>query len=286
MPNVKMSWKMSKHKFVKYFILLYILCSTINSTYGQCNDETQFTCSSGERQCIPINFAQDGDEDCSDGSDEYTDCEWSDWLPCNPCYNKTSRNLLKQGTFGRTCDEDVEIKDCEFDGLSNADEGCSFETVLHQVPRQQCAEVARKVSRQELAPYQPQSSYEAPAPPVEDLNGRPADCEWSDWLPCNPCYNKTSRKLLKQGTFSGKCDEDVEIKDCEFDGLSNTEEGCFYVKVNEIAYDQKCDTVYETVSKQVLNPYQTNSSYGEPEDLNDRRCPYGCDCAFRILPSQ
>ena len=42
-----------------------------------------------------------------------------------------------------------------------------------------------------------------------------ADCEWSDWLPCNTCYNKTSRKLLKQDTFSGKCDEDVEIKDCE-----------------------------------------------------------------------
>ena len=42
-----------------------------------------------------------------------------------------------------------------------------------------------------------------------------ADCEWSDWLPCNSCYNKTSRNLLKQGTFSGKCDEDVEIKDCE-----------------------------------------------------------------------
>ena len=39
---------------------------------GQCNDETQFTCSSGERQCIPIGFAKDGDEDCSDGSDEYS----------------------------------------------------------------------------------------------------------------------------------------------------------------------------------------------------------------------
>ena len=39
---------------------------------GNCNDETQFTCLSGERRCIPIDFAQDGDEDCSDGSDEYS----------------------------------------------------------------------------------------------------------------------------------------------------------------------------------------------------------------------
>ena len=39
---------------------------------GQCNDDTQFTCSSGERRCIPKEFAQDGDEDCSDGSDEYS----------------------------------------------------------------------------------------------------------------------------------------------------------------------------------------------------------------------
>ena len=39
---------------------------------GQCNNETQFTCSSGERQCIPIGFARDGSEDCSDGSDEYS----------------------------------------------------------------------------------------------------------------------------------------------------------------------------------------------------------------------
>ena len=39
---------------------------------AKCNEQTEFTCSSGERQCIPIDFRQDGDEDCSDGSDEYS----------------------------------------------------------------------------------------------------------------------------------------------------------------------------------------------------------------------
>ena len=39
---------------------------------GECNDDTEFTCSSGEKRCIPINYVQDGDADCSDGSDEYS----------------------------------------------------------------------------------------------------------------------------------------------------------------------------------------------------------------------
>merc|ERR1719410_275710 len=33
-------------------------------------DETQFQCLSGDRPCIPAEFENDGDEDCSDGSDE------------------------------------------------------------------------------------------------------------------------------------------------------------------------------------------------------------------------
>ena len=45
--------------------------------------------------------------------------------------------------------------------------------MTEQVVRQQCAGVPRQVPKQELAPYQPESSYKAPAPPVEDLNGRP-----------------------------------------------------------------------------------------------------------------
>ena len=32
--------------------------------------ENQFTCLSGDRACIPAEFENDGDEDCSDGSDE------------------------------------------------------------------------------------------------------------------------------------------------------------------------------------------------------------------------
>ena len=49
----------------------------------------------------------------------------------------------------------------------------------HQVERQQCYDVPREVSSQRLAPYQPESTfvhlyeYEAPAPPVENLNDRP-----------------------------------------------------------------------------------------------------------------
>ena len=39
---------------------------------GKCNEDTQFECSSGERTCIPKQFVRDGDEDCSDGSDEYS----------------------------------------------------------------------------------------------------------------------------------------------------------------------------------------------------------------------
>lgn len=114
MPYVKMSWKMSKDKFVKYIILLYILCSTIDSTYGQCNDDTQFTCSSGERRCIPKEFAQDGDEDCSDGSDEYIDCEWSDWSDCDPCTNTARRSILVEGTLRGKCDDkSPKTKDCE-----------------------------------------------------------------------------------------------------------------------------------------------------------------------------
>ena len=45
--------------------------------------------------------------------------------------------------------------------------------VTEQIVRPICADIARQVSRQELAPYQPESSYGAPAPPVDDLNGRP-----------------------------------------------------------------------------------------------------------------
>ena len=37
MPYVKMSWNMSKDKFVKYIVLLYTLCSSIESTYGKIN---------------------------------------------------------------------------------------------------------------------------------------------------------------------------------------------------------------------------------------------------------
>ena len=47
-----------------------------------------------------------------------------------------------------------------------------------EVGRDICYDEAREVCRQILEPYQPESTfqlheYEAPAPPVEDLNGRP-----------------------------------------------------------------------------------------------------------------
>ena len=57
---------------------------------GECNADTQFTCSSGERQCIPIDFAQDGDEDCSDGSDEYSTLRGSLKGPFNSYVDKMS----------------------------------------------------------------------------------------------------------------------------------------------------------------------------------------------------
>ena len=38
-------------------------------TFKKCG-ENQFTCFSGDRACIPAEFENDGDEDCSDGSDE------------------------------------------------------------------------------------------------------------------------------------------------------------------------------------------------------------------------
>ena len=65
--------------------LIFIFCFT-----GQCNEDTQFTCSSGERQCIPIDFAQDGDEDCSDGSDEYSTLRGSLKGPFNSYVDKMS----------------------------------------------------------------------------------------------------------------------------------------------------------------------------------------------------
>ena len=55
---------------------LFSLDITNNDFYpfftGQCDDDTQFTCLSGERQCIPKLYARNGYEDCSDGSDEYS----------------------------------------------------------------------------------------------------------------------------------------------------------------------------------------------------------------------
>ena len=38
-------------------------------TFKKCG-ENEFTCFSGDRACIPAEFENDGDEDCSDGSDE------------------------------------------------------------------------------------------------------------------------------------------------------------------------------------------------------------------------
>ena len=56
---------------------------------GSCDEETQFKCVSGDRQCIPLAFKLDGDIDCSDGSDEY---EEGKSLPSIP--NSTSENII------------------------------------------------------------------------------------------------------------------------------------------------------------------------------------------------
>ena len=59
---------------------------------GECNDDTEFTCSSGEKRCIPISYVQDGDNDCEDGSDEYSP------------YDSTSTTFLLDGRSEGTVD--------------------------------------------------------------------------------------------------------------------------------------------------------------------------------------